>query len=327
MSPAGMNAPDAAPALGKRAPGDETLVFALPAYGYMAGELAAGPDFELGVGARATFPDGERYLRIDSDVAGRDVLLLGGTISDAATLELFDLGSALVKYGARRLTLVIPYFGYSTMERAVRPGEVVTAKTRARLFSAMPAGEAPTRVILVDLHSEGIPHYFEGAVRPVHLYAKPLIERLIAELAPGLDVVLASTDAGRAKWVESLANDLGVQAAFVLKRRLSADRTEVAAMSAHVEGRHVVIYDDMIRTGGSLIEAAKAYRVAGASRVSAVTTHGLFPGTALAKLEASGVIDRIACTDTHPRARELAGPYLTVSPLAGLLASYLRTHP
>ena len=315
------------PALRRRAEGDEYLVFALPEYQAMASELTADADFEHGVVTRATFPDGERYLRIDSEVSDRDVLLLGGTISDAATLELFDLGSACVKYGARRLTLVMPYFGYSTMERAVRPGEVVTAKTRARLFSAIPPGSDPTRVVLVDLHSEGIPHYFEGAIRPVHLYAKPLIEQAITAIAAGLDVVLASTDAGRAKWVESLANDLGVSAAFVLKRRLAGDKTEVVAMSAHVEGRHVIIYDDMIRTGGSLIEAARAYRDAGAARVSAVTTHGLFPGGALARIEASGLIDRIACTDTHPRARELAGAYLTVLPLAGLLAGYLRTHP
>ncbi len=315
------------PQLRRRAEGDEYLVFALPEYAGMADDLMANPDFELGRVSRAVFPDGERYLRIDSDVSNREVVLLGGTISDAATLELFDLGSAAVKYGARRLTLVIPYFGYSTMERAVRPGEVVTAKSRARLFSAIPQGADPTRVVLVDLHSEGIPHYFEGAIRPVHLYAKPVIEQAVAELAGGVDVVLASTDAGRAKWVESLANDLGLQAAFVLKRRLSGDKTEVVAMSAHVEGRHVIIYDDMIRTGGSLIEAARAYRAAGATRVSAVATHGLFPGQALARLEASGMIDRIACTDTHPRARELAGPYLSVKPVAGLLASYLRTHP
>lgn len=315
------------PQLRRRAEGDEYLVFALPDYAPMADQLVAAPDFEHGRVSRATFPDGERYLRIDSDVSGRDVVLLGGTLSDAATLELFDLGSAAVKYGARRLTLVIPYFGYATMERAVRPGEVVTAKSRARLFSAIPAGSDPARVLLVDLHSEGIPHYFEGAVRPVHLYAKPVIEQAIVDLAEGQEVVLASTDAGRAKWVESLANDLGLQAAFVLKRRLSGDKTEVVAMSAHVEGRHVIIYDDMIRTGGSLIEAAKAYRQAGAVRVSAVATHGVFPDQALRRLEASGVIDRIACTDTHPRARELAGAYLTVKPIAGLLASYLRTHP
>lgn len=305
------------------------LLFALPDYAAMGHALAEamGPVCEAGSVKRETFPDGERYQRMETNVSGQDVVLLSGTHTDAATLELFDLACAIVKSGARRLTLLIPYFGYSTMERATRAGEVVTAKTRARLLSAIPPACEPTRVVLVDLHSEGIPHYFEGAVRCVHLYAKPLIAELVAQLSEGGPVVLASTDAGRAKWVESLANDMGHPAAFVLKRRLSGDATEVIAMSAHVEGAHVIIYDDMIRTGGSLIEAAKAYRSAGATRVSAVATHGLFPGEALARIEASGVIDKLAVTDTHPRARSLASPFLIVKPAAGLLAQYLKTHP
>ena len=297
----------------------------------MAEALLGDPNFEAGQLQRKAFPDGERYRRLESDVAGRDVVLLGGTVSDEATLEVFDLACAAAKYGARRLTLVIPYFGYATMERAVASGEIVTAKTRARLLSAIPPGAEPTRVILVDLHSEGIPHYFEGTTRPVHVYAKPLIAQAVHALAAGEDVVLASTDAGRAKWVESLANDLGVPAAFVLKRRLSGEKTEVVAMSAHVEGRHVVLYDDMIRTGGSLIEAAKAYREAGAARVSAVATHGVFPGDALRRIEASGQFARLAVTDSHPRARAVAPSaqdpaFLLVMPLAGLLANHLRTH-
>jgi ribose-phosphate pyrophosphokinase len=86
----------------------------------------------------STFTDGERYQRILSKIENRDVILIGGTVTDEPTLELYDLASSLVSYGANSLTLVIPYFGYSTMERAVLSGEIVTAKTRARLFSAIP---------------------------------------------------------------------------------------------------------------------------------------------------------------------------------------------
>jgi ribose-phosphate pyrophosphokinase len=251
---------------------------------------------------------------------------VGGTISDADTLELYDLACAAAKYDAKSVTMLIPYFGYATMERAVKPGEVVTAKTRARLLSTIPA---PARVVMLDLHSEGIPHYFEGAVRPVHLYAKPLIKQAVKELATG-DYVLACTDAGRAKWVESLANDLGVSAAFVFKRRLSGDTTQVSAVSAQVEGQHVIIYDDMIRTGGSLVEAAKAYRDAGAARISAITTHGLFPGEALAKLAGCGLLDQVVATDSHPRAALLAAArpdgFLRVLGTAGLWATYLKEH-
>lgn len=286
--------------------------------------------FTRGTIERVEFPDGEHYRRLVEDVAERRVVLLAGTVSDADTLELFDLACAAVKYGARALALVIPFYGYSTMERAVKPGEVVTAKTRARLLSAIPsAAEGGNRIVLLDLHSEGIPHYFEGAARPVHLYAKPLIKQAVNELTDG-EFVLACTDAGRAKWVESLANDMGVRAAFVFKRRLSGSETQVSAVSAQVEGQHVVIYDDMIRTGGSLREAARAYRDAGARRISAITTHGLFPGDALAKLHASGLFDQVVSTDSHPRAAELAAGrsdgYLRIVSVAGLLADYLKEH-
>lgn len=302
----------------------DTVVFATEPYEYLADALVTHGAFARGALERNTFPDGERYLRLAEPVLARHVVLVGGTISDAATLELYDLASAIVKYGARSLTMIVPYFGYSTMERAVHPGEVVTAKTRARLLSSIPSADAPNRVFLFDTHTEGLAYYFEGPVVPVHVYAKKLVIELARELGgPDDDLVLACTDAGRAKWVESLANDMGVHASFVFKRRLDGSRTEVRAVSAQVEGKSVVIYDDMIRTGSSLLGAARAYLDAGARRVTAVATHGIFPGDSLKRLQDAGVIDRIACTDSHPRTRELAGDYLQVASSAGLFAERL----
>jgi ribose-phosphate pyrophosphokinase len=298
------------------------LLLSTQRYAYLRDDLARVGRFDLGSVEVATFPDGERHQRLASTVSGRDVVLIGGTVSDADTLELFDLACSIVMYGAQTLSLVIPYFGYSTMERAVKVGEVVTAKTRARLFSAIPLAAAGNRVFLMDLHAEGIPHYFEDGIRPVHLYAKPVIVELSRRFG-GQDMVLACTDAGRAKWVESLANEMGVPASFVFKRRLDARRTEVSAMSAAVSGKSVVIYDDMIRTGGSLIAAARAYKDAGATRLIAVATHGVFAGDALERLIETRLFDTVACTDTHPRARELAGPFLQVASVAGVLARAL----
>jgi ribose-phosphate pyrophosphokinase len=272
------------------------------------------------------FPDGERYLRVATRVTGRDVVVVGGTHSDAATLELYDLACGIVKNGAARLTLVVPYFGYSTMERAVKPGEVVTAKTRARLLSAVPHAGGGNRVLLLDLHQEGIPHYFEGDVIAVHVYAKPVITAAIRRVG-GDDFVLACTDAGRAKWVQSLANDLGVQPSFVFKRRLDGDQTEVTAVSAQVAGKRVVIYDDMIRTGGSLLGAARAYRAAGAASLAAVATHGVLPGHSLQKIQRSGLFIAVVCTDSHPRARELAPQFhgfLAVEPVAQVFLPYIQ---
>src|SRR5687767_3586923 len=130
------------------------LLLTTKAYAYLCDGIAAaaGAEAERGELEEDFFPDGERYLRIRTSVDGRDVAIVGGTVSDGDTLEIYDLACAVVKYGARSLTMVVPYFGYSTMERASKSGEVVTAKTRARLFSAIPPGEKPNRVILVDLH-------------------------------------------------------------------------------------------------------------------------------------------------------------------------------
>jgi ribose-phosphate pyrophosphokinase len=299
------------------------LVYSIHAYEPFARDLAALLGSESGTIERKRFPDGEHYLRIADDVNDRDVILAGGTIDDAATLELYDLACAIVEYGARTLTLVVPWFGYSTMERAVLHGEAVIAKTRTRLISSIPRPKLGSQVLLLDLHSEGIPHYFEGTIRPFHVYAKPLIEELARELA-GNDFILGSTDAGRAKWVESLANDLGVQPAFVYKRRTSGESTEVTAISRSLAGETVVIYDDMIRTGGSLMNAARAYRDAGAGKIFAIATHGVFPGQSLQHIAASGLFERVACTDSHPNARGLAGPELIVRSAAGLFVPLLR---
>ncbi len=301
-----------------------TCVFSTREYAYLQQAICLRGGFEPGEVKVETFPDGERYQRILADVAGRDVALVGGTISDADTLELYDLACGLVHYGADSLTLVIPYFGCSTMERATQPGEVVSAKNRARLLSSIPPSSAGNRAVLLDLHSAGLPHYFEGGMRTVHVYAKPIILAAARELA-GADFVFACTDAGRAKWVESLANDIGVHASFVFKRRLDGERTEVTGISANVAGTTVIIYDDMIRTGGSLLGAARAYRAAGAAQIAAITTHGLFPGDALDRLRASGLFTRIVCTDSHPRARALCDDFLKVESVAGLLADYLAT--
>jgi len=301
-----------------------TLVYSTRAYSEMASEitwLIGGVRGAIGV---QPFPDGERALTLVTSPAERDVVLVGGTVSDGDTLELYDLACGLVGKGARSLTLVIPYFGYSTMERAVKSGEIVTAKTRARLFSSIPRPGSGLRVVMLDLHSEGIPHYFEGGIRAVHVYAKGLVVEAIRRIAQP-PFVVACTDAGRAKWVESLANELGVTASFVFKRREQNGATEVTAVSAQCEGRHVVIYDDMIRTGGSLIGAARAYRSAGARSISAIATHGLFPNDALAKIQASGLFDRVVCTDSHPEALRLRGDFLQVEPVARLFADFLRS--
>ncbi len=296
-------------------------LFAIKNYEQLAVELASLAGARFGSVIRDRFPDGEHYLRVDGEVNDRHVVLVGGTVDHDATLELYDLACAIVEYGAATLTLIVPYFGYSTMERAVHAGEAVMAKNRARILSSIPRAKLGNQILLLDLHSEGIPHYFEGTIRPFHVYAKPVIQQLARELA-GDSFILGSTDAGRAKWVESLANDLHVPAAFVFKRRTSGETTEVMAVSASLKGETVVIYDDMIRTGSSLMNAARAYREAGAGRLIAIATHGVFPGNAAERIAESGLFAQIAVTDSHPNAK-MDG--VIVRRVAGLFLPYLKT--
>jgi len=304
---------------------NEPLIFSTAAYDYLGKAIAAGTGWELGGVRRKTFPDGEHYLRIETDPADRDIVLVGGTPDDASTLELYDLACGLCNGGAYRLRMVIPYFGYSTMERAVKPGEVVKAKTRAGLLSSIPQASRGTQVFLVDLHVDAIAHYFEGGIRTIHVYGKPLVTAAARRFG-GENFVLACTDAGRAKWVESLANDMKVPAAFVYKRRGDEGETDITGISAQVTGKRVVIYDDMIRTGGSLMGAAEAYRQAGAISIDAIATHGVFPGDSLQRLRASGLFGAIWVTDSHPRAVALADDFLHVDSTAGLLIEHLASN-
>ncbi|QKJ29864.1 ribose-phosphate pyrophosphokinase [Mucilaginibacter mali] len=296
------------------------LLFHINGYRYLAEKVLACGKFEEGVVEIDTFSDGECYQRICTPVENRDVVLIGGTVNDAATLELFDLASSLVSYGANSLSLVVPYFGYSTMERAVKPGEVVTAKTRARLFSAIPRGNKGNKIYLFDLHTEGLPHYFEHELYPVHVYCKDIVIDAARQYG-GNNFVMANTDAGRAKWVESLANDMGVNAAFILKRRLSGDHTEVSAINADVKGKTVMIYDDMIRSGGSIINAAQTYKDAGAAAIYVICTHGLFVNNGLEKLKASGLIEKVICTDTHKNINPIHDEFLEVRSVADLICA------
>jgi ribose-phosphate pyrophosphokinase len=301
------------------------ILFATQAYQYLLQRILALHPYDTGEVEVKIFPDGERYQRVLTSVTERDVVLIGGTYNEGATLEIYDLSCAFAKFGARSLTLIIPYFGYSTMERSIKAGEVVTAKNRARLLSSIPPAAVGNKIVLMDLHAEGLSYYFEGGVVPFHLYAKNTILDGIRSLAEG-NFILGSTDAGRAKWVESLANDLGVEGAFVFKRRIDGRTTELTAMSARVQGAQVIIYDDMIRTGGSLINAAKAYLNAGATSVSAIATHGILPENSLQRIQDAGIFKKVIVTDTHPHAVELENGFLEVRSVAGILNDWMQRH-
>lgn len=300
------------------------LLVTISSYAYLEPAFLAAAAFDRATVERKCFPDGERYLRIVDDTWGRDVVLLGGTPTDLDWLEVYDLGCAISRGGARSLSIVMPYFGYSTMERAVLPGEVVTAKTRARLISAIPPCDAGSRVVLFDLHADGIPYYFGDSHVTHHVYGAPLVTAAVKRLMGARPFVLGATDAGRAKWVQSLAAKLGVEPAFVYKQRdASSGKLAVTGINADVKGREVVIYDDMIRTGSSLVQAARAYKAAGATKVHAIASHLILPGDSLEKIREAGVLASILGTDSHPGSLRLGAADGAVSSIAPLLTATL----
>lgn len=287
---------------------------------------------EVGSIESRLFSDGESYHRIVDveTLKEQDVCFIGGLTSDKSILDVYHIVSALAMQQIRSLHIVIPYMSYSTMERATKPGEIVKAKNMARMFSSIPQASRGNFFYFIDLHSEGIPHYFEGQSHVVHLYAKNEIKSMIDDIVGGdhwqerQKFVLASTDAGRAKWVESLANEYDMPAAFVLKRR-DQNGTEVTAINADVDGKDVIIYDDMIRSGGSIINAANAYKQAGANKVYACTTHGIFCDSGLEKLKNSGVIERVYMTNTHARCQyNLDFGFTNLVSIAELIAKGLK---
>jgi ribose-phosphate pyrophosphokinase len=306
---------------------DLKVLFSTRSYKLLANELLKSGLFSDGMVERKDFPDGEHYTRVLPPVDGKNIVLLGGTISDEDTLELYDLACGLVAAGAHRLWIIIPYYGYATMERAVKPGEIVTAKTRARLLSSIPVPGSGAQVILFELHVDSIAFYFEGNIRPTHLQGRDILLDMIKSVGHD-EYVLASTDAGRAKQVQSLAEHCGVAASFIFNRRdPDTGTTEVLAVSTgDISGKHIIIYDDMIRTGGSLINAAKVYKESGAKCITVVSTHGVFAGDAVIKLRECGFIDKIIVTDSHPNARKEESDFITVVSIAPLLASFLSTN-
>lgn len=301
---------------------EHKIIFSTTAYQYLRNELAGLARCLVGEVLSREFPDGEIYHRLLHDVSGMDVLLIGGTLDDRNTMELYDLAQGLAHANANSLSIVIPYFGYSTMERAVEKGEIVKAKNRALMFSSIPMCAETNKVYLLDLHSEGIPYYFDRDIHSTHIYCKKLIMEAASELA-GTDFVMASTDAGRAKWVESLANEMGIRSAFVYKHRLSGSETQITGVNADVKGKKIVIYDDMIRTGVSLMKAAEAYQKQGADEIYAIATHGLFTNNALTKIKDQGIIRNVVSSNTHPQALLHQGEFLQVKSVAGIIFDYL----
>ncbi len=321
------------------------VLFSTKSYGYMQDQFHALADFTRGTALR----DEDGIVKgLDVAVEGRDVVIIGGTIDHAETFDLIVMANAAYEAGALSLTLVIPYFGYSTMERGKPDAhEAVKAAYRARMISSIPRCPMGNRVVMCDLHSEGVPYYFGNGVRTTHLYCiKNIIMEMVTDVLGGR---ICTTDAGRGKWAESLVKDInklllakGIkpeqlwQAAFALKDRKSGSETELLGVLGDVAGLDIDLFDDMIRRGTTAIDAGKGYRNgtagnvgSGCKKIRFVASHGVLPGNALERLQkavdAKGepLFSEVIVTDSHPNAVKLAGDFLKVKPIAPMLVAHV----
>jgi ribose-phosphate pyrophosphokinase len=251
---------------------------------------------------RSQFGDGELYHRLDigdpSELIGKTAIFVGSTNSDKDFDELEKIGNALAAAGTARRIFVIPFFGYSTMERAVIAGEAVTAKINARRLSGIPNSDRGNIFLMLDLHISGILHYFEGDCLRYELYGEKILSEAIKEL--GLkNFIFGTADLGRTKWVETFAAKFKTDIVFIRKAR-EMEKTKVTNVIGDVKDKDIVIYDDMTRSGGTLIKAAEAYLKNGAKNIYAVLSHAAFNSEEIIKKLENSPIKKIITTNSHP---------------------------
>jgi ribose-phosphate pyrophosphokinase len=255
---------------------------------------------ELGHPNLVDFANGEIYCRLGENVRGADVFVIqthGETgemsVNDVIMEQLIMIDAAR-RASAKRITAVIPNYGYARQDRKAENREPITAKLVANMFAAVGCN----RLMSVDLHSGQIQGFFDGPVD--HLTAMPVIVDYIKTNLPE-DLVVVSPDAGRVKVAERYTNALPADLAIVHKRRVKGVRDQVEAVEivGEVEGRTCVIIDDMIGTGGTLCAAAEQLKERGADEIYALATHGLFSGPAIDRFKNS-VISKVVVTNTLP---------------------------
>jgi ribose-phosphate pyrophosphokinase len=284
--------------------------------GQMVAERMWVPFTEM---VRKRFADGEWYHAFPVDIAGKHLVILGCTHDDAAHQELIDLISGGIYWNAESINVIIPFLGYSTMERArPRSFEIPKGITRTRqIFMAR-----PNFVAFVDLHSEAVLHAHGGAVRTMHVWTDDLVVEAIKK--SGLrDFVLVSPDYGFSKRIARLASILDCPHTAADKDRYDTDKTIVGQVSSVVRGKTAVICDDMIRTGGSILQTARRCFEAGATDVMAHATHLVLAGDCMESF-AHGPISRVLGSDSFP-GRKSDG-FVEVYSLAPLLAEVIEQH-
>ena len=236
------------------------------------------------------FPDGERYIRINGEVPSEVVVIQStGYPQDENLMELFLILKNLKSLGVMRTRVVIPYFGYGRQERRFKSGEAVSAVIVAELLEAAGASE----IYSINLHEKNIKQFFKI---PVHeISAMPMIANYIKETVD--DPMIIGPDKGALGFAEEVSGILKCECDYLEKTRISPEIVETKPKNLDVDGRDVVIIDDIISTGGTIVNASKILRELGAKKVVVCCVHPLLVEDALLKIFAAGV-DDVFATDT-----------------------------
>jgi ribose-phosphate pyrophosphokinase len=297
-----------------------TVLFTGNANPVLAQEMATHLGVELGKAEVSRFSDGEVTVEIQQNVRARDVFVVQPTCTptNENLMELFIMVDALKRASARRITAVIPYFGYARMDRRPRSMRVpISAKVVANMLETV----GVERLLTMDLHADQIQGFFDIPVD--NIYASPvLLSDLKSKAYPNLVVI--SPDVGGVVRARALAKQLGCDLAIIDKRRPAAGVSEVMHVIGEIDGRNCVIMDDMIDTAGTLVKAAEVLKQRGAKSVYAYCTHPVFSGPAIDRISASQ-IDEVVITNTIPlSAAAQACPKIRQLSVAFLFAETIR---
>jgi ribose-phosphate pyrophosphokinase len=298
----------------------DTVLFTGNANPALALEIAGELRIELGRAAVGRFSDGEVQIEIQQNVRARDVFVVQPTCAptNEHLMELLLMVDSLKRASARRITAVMPYFGYARQDRRPRSTRVpISAKVVANMLEA--AGV--NRLLTMDLHADQIQGFFDIPVD--NIYASPI---LLSDVKSKRyeDLVVISPDVGGVVRARALAKQLGCDLAIIDKRRPKANVSEVMHVIGEVERRNCVIMDDMIDTAGTLVKAAEVLKERGARSVMAYCTHPVFSGPAVERIKSSH-LDEVVITNTIPlHADAAACPKIRQLSVAFLFAETIR---
>ncbi len=298
---------------------DKLAVFSGNANLDLAREICKDLKVKLQDALVGRFSEGEIRVKINENVRGKDVFIIQPTCPppNDNLMELLIMVDALRRASAQRITAVIPYFGYARQDRKDQPRVPITAKLVANLLTI--AGSS--RILTMDLHAGQIQGFFDIPVD--HLFSVGVFVDYFSKMNIK-DLVVVSPDVGSIKMARAYAKRVSAGLAIIDKRRVSPEKAEAMHIMGEVENKNVIIVDDMIATGSSLIEAVEALKKAGAKAIYAAITHGVLSGPAIQRIDQCKGLEKLLITDSIPLSEDKKHPKIQVLSVANLLAEAIK---